>query len=117
MDSCDVLALPSIAEGRALVQQEAMSRGLPIIVTANAGGEDLVDEERTGFLVAIRSPEAIAEKIAWFADHRDRLPAMREWTMAKARERSWETYGRKILAALNDLPGRPDAFKNHAETP
>lgn len=105
MDRCDVLVLPSIAEGRALVQQEAMSRGLPLIVTANAGGEDLVEEERTGFLVPIRSPESIAEKIAWFADHRDRLPEMRGLAMAKARERSWESYGEKIFGALDEAPG------------
>ncbi len=104
MDRCDVLVLPSIAEGRALVQQEAMSRGLPIIVTANAGGEDLVEEERTGFLVPIRSPESIAEKIAWFADHQDRLAEMRELAKAKALERSWENYGQKILTALNEEP-------------
>ena len=29
MQSCDLLVLPSIVEGRALVQQEAMSCGLP----------------------------------------------------------------------------------------
>ena len=40
--------LPSIVEGRALVQQEALSCGLPIIVTSNAGGEDLIDEGLTG---------------------------------------------------------------------
>ena len=32
----DALVLPSIVEGRALVQQEALSCGLPIIVTLNA---------------------------------------------------------------------------------
>ena len=44
MQTCDVLALPSLVEGRALVQQEAMACGLPLIVTANAGAEDLVEE-------------------------------------------------------------------------
>ena len=44
MHQHDALVLPSIVEGRALVQQEALSSGLPIIVTPNAGGEDLVEE-------------------------------------------------------------------------
>ncbi len=35
MQSCDVLVLPSIVEGRALVQQEAMACGLPVIATKN----------------------------------------------------------------------------------
>ena len=53
----DALILPSVVEGRALVQQEALSCGVPIIVTPNAGGEDLIDEGNTGYLVPIRSPE------------------------------------------------------------
>src|SRR5690606_32851650 len=44
MRSCDVFCLPSIVVGRALVMQEAMSQGLPIIITPNTGGEDLVCE-------------------------------------------------------------------------
>ena len=58
MQSCDIFCLPSIVEGRALVMQEAMSQGLPIIITENTGGSDLVLEGRTGFLVPIRSPQS-----------------------------------------------------------
>jgi glycosyltransferase involved in cell wall biosynthesis len=49
MQSCDVFALPSIVEGRALVQQEAMACGLPLIVTPNAGGQDLIEEGKQDF--------------------------------------------------------------------
>ena len=64
MKEHDALVLPSIVEGRALVQQEALSCGLPIIVTPNTGGEDLIEEGITGYLVPIRSPEKIAEAIS-----------------------------------------------------
>ena len=64
MKEHDALVLPSIVEGRALVQQEALSCGLPIIVTPNTGGEDLVEEGVTGHLVSIRSPEKIAKAIS-----------------------------------------------------
>jgi glycosyltransferase involved in cell wall biosynthesis len=101
MDRCDVFVLPSIVEGRALVQQEAMSRGLPLIVTRNAGGEDLVEEGRTGFLVPIRSPEALAQKIDWMADHPDQLPAMSMWAREAAARYTWQSYADKILAELN----------------
>lgn len=102
MKSCDVLALPSIVEGRALVQQEAMACGLPLLVTPNAGGQDLVDEGETGFLVPVRSPTAIAEKLAWFADHRARLPAMRQNARRKAAYYTWESYGQIIVQALQE---------------
>jgi glycosyltransferase involved in cell wall biosynthesis len=103
MRDCDVFVLPSIVEGRALVQQEALACGLPLIVTPNAGGEDLIDEGRTGFLVPIRSAEAIAAKIAWFADHRDALPSMRKAARAKAAEYTWQRYGEKVVATVRTV--------------
>jgi glycosyltransferase involved in cell wall biosynthesis len=102
MGSCDVLVLPSIVEGRALVQQEAMACGLPLIVTRNAGGEDLIVEGETGFVVPAGSPAALAEKIDWFLENRDRLPRMSAAARAKAAELSWAVYGEKILHAIGD---------------
>jgi glycosyltransferase involved in cell wall biosynthesis len=103
MQSCDVLVLPSIVEGRALVQQEAMACGLPVIATKNAGGDDLIDEGRTGFLVPIRSPEAIAEKINWLLANRSRISEMGAASQARAREFTWHAYGEKIVAATREL--------------
>ncbi len=100
MRTCDVLVLPSIVEGRALVMQEAMSQGLPVIITPNTGGADLVDEGRTGFLVPIRAPEKLAEKIAWCADHRSEVKEMGIAAKAKAATYTWEAYAATILAAL-----------------
>jgi len=101
MQSCDVLVLPSIAEGRALVQQEALANGLPLIVTKNTGGEDLIVPGETGFLVPIRSPDAIAEKIAWLADHRERLPDMRRAAITQADEYPWQRYTDRIVASVS----------------
>jgi glycosyltransferase involved in cell wall biosynthesis len=100
MRSCDVLVLPSIVEGRALVQQEAMASGLPLIVTRNAGGEDLIVEGKTGFLVPAGAPVAIAEKIDWFAQNRGELPAMSSAARLKAAELTWLAYGERILHAI-----------------
>lgn len=100
MSTCDLLVLPSIVEGRALVQQEALSSGLPLLVTANAGGADLITEGQTGFLVPIRAPAAIAEKIAWFADHRSQLSMMRKASQDKAAEYTWKKYSEKILREI-----------------
>lgn len=103
MQSCDIFVLPSIVEGRALVQQEAMICGLPLIVTANAGGEDLIEEGKTGFLVPIRSAEKIAEKINWFAENRDCLEEMSNASRRKAAQITWRTYRQKILSAIETL--------------
>ena len=108
MRSCDVFVLPSIVEGRALVQQEAMACGLPLIVTPNAGGEDLIEDGRTGFLVPVRSPESLAKKIAWFADYRDALPQMSAAAQAKARDYTWQAYGEKVLATVRESNAREE---------
>jgi glycosyltransferase involved in cell wall biosynthesis len=103
MQSCDVFVLPSIVEGRALVQQEAMSCGLPLIVTANAGGEDLIDEGKTGFLVPMRSPQKIAEKVTWFADNRHQLDEMSTLARQKAVQITWKDYCQKILTVVRSF--------------
>lgn len=103
MRSCDVFCLPSIVEGRALVMQEAMSQGLPIIITANTGGEDLVVEGKTGFLIPIRSPLSIANKINWFFENRSQIPGMSKLSQAHAAKYTWDKYGDKITSELNTI--------------
>jgi len=103
MRTCDVFCLPSIVEGRALVIQEAMSQGLPIIITSNTGGEDLVINGETGFLVPIRSAEAIAEKIKWFVDNRDQIAAMGEKAAIHAQAYTWENYSSNIVEQLKAI--------------
>lgn len=93
----DILVLPSIAEGRALVQQEALSCGLPLITTPNAGGEDLIDEGHTGYLIPIRSPEKIAEKITLHRDHRISRHEIHKCCQKKASEYTWTAYAQKII--------------------
>jgi glycosyltransferase involved in cell wall biosynthesis len=83
-----------------MVQQEALACGLPIIVTPNAGGAELVVEGRTGFLVPVRSPEMIAEKLAWFADRRRALAEMRPECVEMAARYSWNEYAGRILEFL-----------------
>jgi len=112
MQSCDVLVLPSLAEGRALVQQEALANGLPLIITENTGGEDQIVSGETGFLVPIRSPDKIAEKISWLADHRASLPDMRLAAMKKADEYPWQRYTDRILSALSTSLRNPEGARH-----
>jgi glycosyltransferase involved in cell wall biosynthesis len=105
MQSCDVFVLPSIVEGRALVQQEAMACGLPLIATRNAGADDLIEDGATGFLVPIRSPQGIAEKINWCAANRTLISGMGIAARERAGEATWRAYGETIVRALRELIG------------
>jgi len=93
----DTLILPSIVEGRALVQQEALSCGLPIIITPNTGGEDLVEEEVTGYLVPTRSPKKIAEAVHLMIENKNHKEEIRMLCQNKAKQYTWAIYAQKII--------------------
>lgn len=57
----DVFVLPSICEGSAMVTYEAMIYGLPIITTFNTGS--IVRDGLDGFIVPIRDPQVIADRL------------------------------------------------------
>jgi glycosyltransferase involved in cell wall biosynthesis len=102
-----VLVLASVEEGLALVQAQAMACGLPVIVTTNTGAEDLFTHSVEGFIVPIRSPEVIREKIEWMMDN----PALRDRMAAAALSRvkqlgGWDTYGDRVDSIYRELLSR-----------
>jgi glycosyltransferase involved in cell wall biosynthesis len=103
MCTCDIFVLPSLVEGRALVIQEAMSQALPVVITPNTGAGDLIENNDCGFLVPIRSPESIAEKINLLADAPDLRRAMGEKARLKAATLTWELHGERIWDEINRL--------------
>jgi glycosyltransferase involved in cell wall biosynthesis len=103
MQSCHVFVLPSIVEGRALVQQEAMASGLPVVATRNAGADDVIVDGETGFLVPIRSPGVLAEKINWCAANRSFVDGMGIAARTRASEFTWRGYGESIVATVRAL--------------
>jgi alpha-maltose-1-phosphate synthase len=93
----DVLVFPSIVEGFGLVITEALSRGLPVITTPHTGAPDLMTDGRDGFIVPVRSPDAIADRLTRLAEDRDLLAAMSEAALATARRNPWERYEARIV--------------------
>jgi glycosyltransferase involved in cell wall biosynthesis len=104
MSSSHVLVLPSIEEGLALVQGQALASGCPVIASTNTGGSDLFTDGVEGFEVPIRSAEAITDKLVQLAVQ----PELQQQMRAAALERvksigGWDDYGRKYLAFLKEL--------------
>ncbi|MBH45197.1 MAG: hypothetical protein CMC93_01095 [Flavobacteriaceae bacterium] len=97
MQNHDALVLPSIIEGRALVQQEALACGLPIIITPNSGGDDLVENGLTGYLTPIRSPDKIAENILSLLESTISPFDRKIICQQKAAQYSWASYASKIV--------------------
>ena len=94
MSASHVLVLPSIEEGLALVQAQAMACGCPIICSANTGGEDLFTDGVEGFIVPIRDATALAERMQELADDPLRQQAMRAAALERVRSiGGWSEYG------------------------
>ena len=60
--SADVFVQPSIDEGFGMTVLEALSFGLPLVVTENVGAKDLLNDQ-VSIKIPIRNPEAMAEAI------------------------------------------------------
>ena len=58
-----LLALPSHSEGSPNVVLEAMAAGVPVAATNVGGVPEILENERTGLLVAARDPDAMAGAI------------------------------------------------------
>jgi glycosyltransferase involved in cell wall biosynthesis len=74
-----------------------MACGLPVITTSNNGASDIIDHGKDGFVVAARSPEAIAEHIEAIYRDRELRHAMSMAALAKARnELGWDRYAKRL---------------------
>jgi alpha-maltose-1-phosphate synthase len=101
MSEHDVLAFPTLSEGLALVILEAMSRGMTVVTTPNSGGLGIVRDGIEGFIVPIRSSDALAEKLELLNRDRDLLETMRAAALQRAQECTWQKY-RDLLACATE---------------
>ena len=97
----DVFVFPSICEGSATVTYEALAAGLPVITTPNAGS--VVRDGVDGFMVPIRDAEAIAARLELFLGDAELLAHMSQNAIKRGREFSWEKYGERLVAALQQI--------------
>jgi glycosyltransferase involved in cell wall biosynthesis len=104
MSTAHVMVLPSIEEGLALVQAQALACGCPVIASTNTGGEDLFTDGVEGFIVQIRSPDAIAERLQRLADDSVLQAGMREAALIRVQALGgWDQYGQNILTVVEGL--------------
>lgn len=106
MSRSHVMVLPSIEEGLALVQGQALACGCPVIATPNTGSEDLFHDDLEGFIVPIRDVDALANRMMRVAQE----PGLRARLSAAALARvqhlgGWDSYGDAWETLLRQLTG------------
>jgi glycosyltransferase involved in cell wall biosynthesis len=99
LKQCDLVALPSIAEGFGLVILEAMACGVPVLCTTSTGGADFIQHRQNGLLIAPGSQAAIEQELVWALTHRDELFQMGQAARREAERHTWAEYRRKFFAA------------------
>ena len=75
-EQSDVFLLPSLVEGLPQTLLEAMACGLPVVVSENTAGPEIVTDTTHGYVVPIRDSDAIAERLRELHDHPERRGAM-----------------------------------------
>jgi glycosyltransferase involved in cell wall biosynthesis len=99
----DVLLLPSLFEGYALVISEALSQGLPVITTSNSGGSTVIRNCLEGFIVPIRDSKSIAVRLQQLVDNPDLHATMRLCCMNRAQELSWVGYEQGLVSNISTI--------------
>jgi len=112
MSTSHLLVLPSIEEGLALVQGQAMACGCPVLATVATGAEDLFTDGEQGFIVADRDVDVLAERMQQIADDSALQRRLSEAAMQRVKHLGgWDRYGDdwdRLLHTLTGVPLNPD---------
>ena len=94
--AADVLVFPTLSDGFGMVVTEALSRGLPVIVTPEAGASDLIVPGKNGLIVPPADPIALASALTWCLDNREVLQAMKPQALATASSARWVHFRERV---------------------
>ena len=98
--NADVYVLPSLVEGFGLTALEAMASGLPVVLSEHTFGSDVITDGVEGYVVPIRDPESIAERLHLLAADPDRRREMGLAARSRAEQYPWEEAGRRFADAI-----------------
>jgi len=90
----DVYIYPTYHEGSSKTVFEAMSYGLPIITTENAGS--VVRDKIDGFIVPLNQIQGIVEKIQYFCKDKKQIEIFGKYAQEYSRKFTWELYAKRV---------------------
>lgn len=103
MSRSHVLVLPSVEEGLALVQAQAMACGCPVVASANTGAEDLFADGREGFIVPVRDTDAFVNRLQVLADDSDLRARMSLAALERVKSiGGWDQYGEAMYNVFSE---------------
>jgi len=70
---CDLFVQPSLIDGAPATVFEAMSYGVPVLLTDMCGAKDFITDNFSGLTVPANNSESLKEKVIWASNHRTEL--------------------------------------------
>jgi starch synthase len=108
MSASHLLVLPSVEEGLALVQGQAMATGCPVLATRATGAEDLFTDGVEGFIVEDRDVDTLTSRMQQVADDPALQQRLSEASLLRVKSLGgWDQYGDTWDALLHELTGLP----------
>jgi len=105
----DVLILPTLADGFGMVISEAMSQGVPVIATENSAGPDLIEHQKSGWIIPPNDIPSLVETIQSIVLNSDSLATFSTAALSKAKSWQWEDYREGLVTTIRH------EFKNFTE--
>ncbi len=94
----NVFVLNSIEDGFGMVILQAMACGLPVITTYNTGGSEIIEDEKDGYIIPIRSKEILKKKLLFLYNNPKHCFEMGMIAKNKVTSKySWESYGKRQI--------------------
>lgn len=112
--AADVFALPTVSDGFGLVHLEALACGVPVVTTPHCGS--VVRQGMEGFIVPIRDPLALADRLQQVISDRDLRDQMSRRARERARQFSWRHYAQNLLSAIGNA-GTPSVKRASSAEP
>jgi hypothetical protein len=108
--NADVFVLPTLSDGFALTQLEAMAHGLPVIATPNCG--EVVTNGKDGFIVPPRDAVSLAEAIKHYLARPDLLPEQKMAVKEKLRQFALDKLAGRLLELERQSTKRQASVQN-----
>ncbi len=87
-----------------MVLAQALACGCPVIGSQHTGAPDLIEDGKAGYIVPIRNPQAIADRLQGLADDPALQQRLSQEALATVRHiGGWRNYGDQALAIYREL--------------
>ncbi|KKP69850.1 MAG: Glycosyl transferase group 1 [Candidatus Moranbacteria bacterium GW2011_GWE2_35_164] len=98
-----LFVLPSLNEGMSNAMLEALASGLPILATQTGGTEELVEDGINGFVIKMKDPKDLADKIEMILKDDGLRVQMGLASRKKAQEMSWKNVAQKYFELYEEI--------------